>query len=226
MTLCAVYGNQPSASTQNMTISGKICKELKAVGIEHVAIGGLHPSALPERTLKEESVDYVIEGEEQEPLLGLLESLKGLRDITTVPGVWRFYEKSIVHTARAPLFNNLDEALPIAAWDLLPMNKYRAHNWHCFDDIENRIPYASIYTSLGCPYSCSFCCINAPFGKPGIRYRSPELVVEELELLQKQYGIKNIKFVDEMFVLDERHYMKIMDLIIEKHLDLNIWCYA
>ncbi|MDD5052045.1 MAG: radical SAM protein [Sulfuricurvum sp.] len=221
-----VYGNQPSASTQNMSISGRICAELKNIGIEKVVIGGLHPSALPERTLREEAVDFVIEGEEQEPLFALLESLKGFREIASVPGIWRWERDVVVHTSRSPLAKNLDEVLPIAAWDLLPMDKYRAHNWHCFDDINNRMPYAAIYTSLGCPYSCTFCCINAPFGKSGIRYRTPERVVEELELLNSKYGVKNIKFVDEMFVLDERHYMRIMDLIIEKELDLNIWCYA
>ena len=35
-------------------------------------------------------------------------------------------------------------------------------------------PYASIYTSLGCPYKCTFCCINAPFGTNRYRMRSPE----------------------------------------------------
>ena len=221
-----VYGNQPSASTQNMTIAGRICASLKNAGIGNVAIGGLHPSALPERTLMEEAVDFVIEGEEQEPLLGLLGVLKDGKPISDVPGIWRREGGEIVHTARAALAKNLDEILPIAAWDLLPMEKYRAHNWHCFDDIQNRMPYAAIYTSLGCPYSCTFCCINAPFGKPGIRYRSPESVVEELELLATKYNVKNVKFVDEMFVLDERHYMKIVDLIIERGLNLNIWCYA
>jgi radical SAM superfamily enzyme YgiQ (UPF0313 family) len=44
------------------------------------------------------------------------------------------------------------------------MGKYRAHNWPCFGDLAARKPYASIYTSLGCPYKCTFCCINAPFG--------------------------------------------------------------
>jgi radical SAM superfamily enzyme YgiQ (UPF0313 family) len=42
------------------------------------------------------------------------------------------------------------------------MEKYRAHNWHCFGDLQ-RQPYAAIYTTLGCPYHCTFCCIQAPF---------------------------------------------------------------
>jgi radical SAM superfamily enzyme YgiQ (UPF0313 family) len=114
----------------------------------------------------------------------------------------------------------------MAAWDLLPMHLYRAHNWHSFDDIEHRSPYGAIYTSLGCPYNCVFCCINAPFGKPGIRYRTPQRVVEEIDLLVNTYGIRNLKIVDELFVLHEPHYMGIVDLLIERGYGLNIWVYA
>ncbi len=221
-----VYGNQPSASTQNMTISGKIAASIKDTTDFKIVIGGLHPSALPKRTLGEESVDFVIEGEEQVPLKELIGSLKSDSDLSKVSGLWYKEDGQIRNNPKAKLISDLDIYLPIAAWDLLPMEKYRAHNWHCFDDIENRMPYGAIYTSLGCPYKCTFCCINAPFGGSGIRYRSPELVVEEIELLNKKYGIKNIKIIDEMFVLDERHYMKIVNLLIEKELELNIWAYA
>jgi anaerobic magnesium-protoporphyrin IX monomethyl ester cyclase len=222
-----VYGSQPSASTQNMTIAGNICKALKEKTSSKVAIGGLHPSALPERTLKEEDVDFVIEGEGPFTLISLIRNLKeGDYDYPSVPGLWYWDNEVIKNNPRAPLIDNLDEVLPIAAWDLLPMDKYRAHNWHCFDDIDNRMPYGAIYTSLGCPYSCVFCCINTPFGKPGIRYRSPELVVEEIGVLVRNYGIKNIKIVDELFVLNEKHYMTIVDLLLKKSYDLNFWVYA
>ena len=223
-----VYGSQPSASTQNMTIAGKICKALKENTPGKIAIGGLHPSALPKQTLMEERVDFVIEGEGPATLTALIGAIKSGKGIySNVPGLWYYDEDgNIRNNHKVSLIKNLDEELPIAAWDLLPMEKYRAHNWHCFDDIENRMPYAAIYTSLGCPYSCVFCCINALFGKPGIRYRSPELVVQEIGLLVTKYGVKNVKIVDELFVLDESHYMRIVDLLIAKGYDLNIWVYA
>ena len=222
-----VYGSQPSASTQNMTIAGKICNALKETTSIKVAIGGLHPSALPKKTIQEEKVDFVIEGEGPYTLAALIKELKsGKADFSAVPGLWYREGKIIKNNRRAVLIKKLDEILPIAAWDLLPMHKYKAHNWHCFDDINNRSPYAAIYTSLGCPYNCIFCCINALFGKPGIRYRSPELVVEEIGLLVKKYGVKNIKIVDELFVLDENHYMRIVDLLLNKGYNLNIWAYA
>ena len=222
-----VYGSQPSASTQNMTIAGKICSALKNGASSKVVIGGLHPSALPLRTLEEERADFVIEGEGPYTLRNLLNILKaGKQDYAGVPGLWYFDNGTVRNNPRAPLIKDLDIMLPAAAWDLLPMEKYRAHNWHCFDDMYQRMPYAAIYTSLGCPYNCTFCCIHAPFGKPGIRYRNPELVVEEIALLVDRYGIRNIKIIDELFVFDEKHYMTIVDLIIKKGFDLNIWAYA
>ena len=226
LTAVIVYGNQPSASTQNMTISGKIVAAIKDLTDSPVVLGGLHASALPERTFKEEKADFVIEGEEQIPLKELIVALKNKSDLSNVPGLWYQSNGEVKHNPKPELIKDLDTFLPLSAWDLLPMDKYRAHNWHCFDHIENRMPYGAIYTSLGCPYKCTFCCINAPFGGASIRYRSPELVVEEIEHLVKEYGIKNLKIIDEMFVLDERHYMKIVDLLIEKNLDLNIWAYA
>jgi len=222
-----VYGSQPSASTQNMTAAGKICRALKENTSSKVAVGGLHPSALPQQTLKEESVDFVIEGEGPFTLKSLIELLNvNNNNYSNVPGLWYFDNGIIKNNPRAPLIKNLDKMLPVAAWDLLPMEKYKAHNWHCFDDLNNRMPYGAIYTSLGCPFSCIFCCINAPFGKPGIRYRSPELVFEEIGLLVNNYGIKNIKIVDELFVLNEKHYMTIVEMLIKKGYDLNIWAYA
>lgn len=222
-----VYGSQPSASTQNMTIAGRICREIKENTGTLVAIGGLHPSALPKRTLEEERVDFVIQGEAFLTLNSLLKALKSKGDyFSAIPGLWYKDGNSIIGNCPPPLAKNLDETLPIAAWDLLPMAKYKAHNWHCFDNLDNRSSYGAIYTSLGCPYSCIFCCINAPFGKPGIRYRSPDLVLREIDLLVENYSIKNLKIVDELFVLNENHYMKIVDSLIDRNYGLNIWAYA
>lgn len=222
-----VYGSQPSASTQNMTVAGAICRALTGQKAGLVAMAGLHPSALPERTIREEAVDFVIEGEGPDALRVLMAELAGSQpDFAKVPGLWYRVGADIRSNPRAALISDLDNYLPIAAWDLLPMDVYRAHNWHCFDDIEHRSPYGAIYTSLGCPYNCVFCCINAPFGKPGIRYRSPERVLDEITLLATTYGVKNLKIVDELFILKEDHYMAIVDGIIARGLDLNIWVYA
>ena len=60
-----------------------------------------------------------------------------------------------------------------------------------------RQPYASIHTSLGCPYRCTFCCINAPFGVNRYRMRSPKTVVAEIDDLHRTYGVKTFKIIDD-----------------------------
>jgi len=223
-----VYGSQPSASTQNMISAGRICAELSKCKTFKTAIGGLHPAALPERTITEENVDFVLDGEGIITLELLLNALKNKQDnYTKIGGLWwRDIDGKICHTSRLPMVQNLNKYLPVGAWDLLPMQLYRAHNWHCFDDIEHRKPYGAIYTSLGCPFNCAFCCINAPFDKPAIRYRAVEDVLDEIGLLVNQYGVKNLKIVDELFVLKKEHYMGICNGIIARGYDLNIWAYA
>jgi radical SAM superfamily enzyme YgiQ (UPF0313 family) len=126
------------------------------------------------------------------------------------------------------LIEDLDRSMRGAAWDLLPMNRYRAHNWHAFDWIYDRQPYASIHTTLGCPYKCSFCCINAPFGGSSYRRWSPPIVGEELQILTDEYNVRNVKFVDEMFVLNKAHVLGVCDEIDRLGLGdwLNIWAYA
>lgn len=225
--LC-VYGSQPSASTQNMTSAGKIARLLKDHAPDMpVLMTGTHPAALPERTMREEAVDFVCDGEGPVTIAATWEALCGRGNLSQVPGLWRRDGNAIIPSpSSAPLVTDLDGEMPGVAWDLLPMDRYRAHNWHCFDHIEQRSPYAAIHTSLGCPYRCHFCCINAPFHKPSYRMWSPATVVDEIELLATRYGVKNIKIVDEMFVLNRAHVEGICDLLIERGLDVNIWAYG
>ncbi len=224
-----VFGHQPSASTQQMMGAGEASLAIKEKAPETpiIMVGG-HVSALPEHTLSEEAVDYVCKGEGPITVVQLLEAL-GAGETDNLDGieglVWRRDGETVIN-APAPLTKNLDADLHGNAWDLLPMDKYRAHNWQCFGELDARAPYASIYTSLGCPYKCVFCCINAPFDINRYRMRSPEGVVNEIGYLHDTYGIKTFKIIDEMFVLNERHVMEICDRLIERDYGLNIWAYA
>lgn len=217
-----VYGFQPSASTQNMSYAGLMCRYMKDLdeNLSHgkkckILMTGTHPAALPERTLAEEACDFVCSGE-------------GPHAINTAVDYLKWHEVVPRQILRGLNVEDLDAEMPGGAWDLLPMEKYRAHNWHSFEHIGERSPYVSIHTTLGCPYKCTFCCINAPFGKPSYRMWSPKTVGDEIELLVTKYGVRNIKFVDEMFVLNKAHVLGVCDEITKRGLgtQVNIWAYA
>lgn len=224
-----VFGHQPSASTQQMAAANPTVRAIKDENpLQPIIIIGGHVAALPERTMREEPVDFACNGEGPVTVQQLLDVLRVGEpcDFANVQGlVWRDQD-AIRNNISAPLIKDIDRDLHGQVWDLLPMDKYRAHNWQCFGELDRRQPYASIHTSLGCPYKCTFCCINAPFGANRYRMRSPKSVAAEIDYLHGTYGVKTYKIVDEMFVLNERHVTALCDELIPRNRDLNIWAYA
>ena len=189
---------------------------------------GGHVSALPERTLNEEKADFVCKGEGPDTVMGLLAINMNEPSRSRSPGLWwREDGKPVFGTAGQVIAQDkLPTELPGMAFDLLPMKNYRAHRLGAPDHIDQRQPYASVYTSLGCPYKCTFCCINAPFGGSSFRYWAPEFMITQFDELATKYGVKNVKIADEMFVLNKNHFLKLCNLLVERNYGFNIWAYA
>ncbi len=227
-----VYGQQPSASTQCMPAGSKTCNMLNLITSKEIKtlVMGTHASALPKRTLEEEPYDFVCQGEGPLTISNLIEIIKGnKKDYSKIPGLWyRDKDDHIKSNIRTKMFDNLDLHLPGQDWNFIDMSKYKAHNWHTFGRLDTRNKYASLQTSLGCPFKCTFCCINAPFEKNTIRFWSAKHIVSQIKTLVEDHGIFNIKIPDEMFVLNPKQVTEICDEIISSGYgkDLNFWAYA
>src|SRR3989344_2869006 len=224
-----VHGQQPSASTQLMTHVGAFCKDIKATGSQaQILLTGTHPSALPERTMKDEVCDFVGQGEGFLTVLDLLQR-KGHCEVR---GLWHKHNSDVAAPkVPAPDIKEADMSTTLSdvAWDLLPRQKYRAHNWQALAHLDKRQPYGSLYTSFGCPYRCTFCCINAPFERHTIRCFSAKWAADQIQILSEKYGTKYIKIIDEMFVLRPNHVAGITKELVDRGLNNSInsiWAYA
>jgi len=112
-----------------------------------------------------------------------------------------------------------------ADWSSFKMNRYKAHNWHCDWGNKPRSPYGVIFTSIGCPYSCKFCCIKDFYGERYVE-RDLEMVLDEIDILVEQNDIKNFKMMDELFFYKKDRVNELCDMLIERDYGLNIWAYA
>jgi radical SAM superfamily enzyme YgiQ (UPF0313 family) len=232
-----VSGHQPSASTQAMPGARAIAEELTVSKFPGTLVMmGNHPSALPQQTLREERVDFVIDGEGPLTLMGLLND----DPVEKIPGlVWKRdldrhgqtgpNADDVATANRAADLLDVDRDLHGRAWHLLPdPSHYRSHNWQRLGQPSKRSPYAAIFTSLGCPYTCSFCMINVFQHTNRYRMRQPHSVVEEMVMLHERHGVETFKFTDELFLLNERHVKAVCDGLIDSGLGskISIWCYG
>ena len=219
-----------SAFTTKMTSAGHIMQELKQRWPEtKMMCGGHHPSAIPERTLREEATDFVIKGEGFYPVTELIQRLKWKEHCYDIKGVWLWRPDGTVHAGgQAPGPPKLDE-LPFTAWDLLPMDRYKAHHWQSWGRGEiDTTGFSLIHTSLGCPFTCQFCSVNVVYERHTVRYRSPVRVVDEIEHLINEYGVQHFEFIDDTFTTNRKHVEAICDEIIGRRLGdkINAWAFS
>ena len=164
-----------------------------------IVYGGSHATFTAEDTLRHiQDIDMVVRGEGELTTYRIAKQvLNGSSNLADVPGVSYRKDSAIVHNPDAERILNLD-ILPFPYRDPEAISHY-----NLLLDFLN-VPAASVISSRGCPVNCSFCSASAMFGTQ-LTFRSAENVVDEIEILLKEYHYQGIKFFDSTLTLNRSH---------------------
>jgi len=223
-------GNNLGASTWTMPGAGMLCRAIKNTAPNiPVFIWGNHPSALPERTLQEEAVDYVIVGEGFDAVEGLHHyCMTGKPGRESIKGI-RYLEDGILcGDGAVSLIHDLN-VLPVDGWDLFPSTQrhYRNHLHFAFEDLNKRDRYGTIASSLGCPYGCTFCAIHAFSGNTRkVRQKTVDRLLDEVDWWVKNRNVYFLRILDDCFTINRAFVIEFSKKLKTRGYDLSIWIYA
>jgi radical SAM superfamily enzyme YgiQ (UPF0313 family) len=211
-----------SATTISVCNAARIAARVKTRSPDVVTIvGGPHVSAIPERTLEAfAAFDYGVVGEGEVSLFELLDGLAQGRPVDRIAGlVYREGGEGgrVRANPRAPYIDDLD-ALPMPAWDLLPDFP---HRFRPSILSHPQTPVASVITSRGCPFSCTFC-DRSTSGRRG-RMHSVEGVVRLCRHLV-DLGVRHILFVDDLFTVRKQRVIDLCHALLDAGLRFTWSC--
>ena len=196
-----------------------------------VIVGGIHPTlSFKDFFFENSPVDYVVIGEGEltvyELIRAILEKNKRFNDIFGIV-YYDQIENRIIQTPPRPLINDLDK-MPFPAYKKVDMEYYTSPNPYAIRGLFLSSFY--ILTGRGCPMQCTFC-VSAELSKSqrlkkSLRCRSGSSVVDEIELLKKEYLIDSFYFIDDNFSLYKDLAFEICDSLIKRKINLLWGCSA
>ncbi len=205
-----------TATTSGFIDAYRIAEALKDAdpGIR-IIFGGVHVSALRGSILENfPCIDYVINGEGEKAMAELaagasLDSIQGL--------VYRNGSEIKDNGVRTDLCE-LD-SLPFPAYNMLdgfpktfqpPLFNYP------------RFPSATMISSRGCPYQCSYC--DRSVFRKSFRYNSADYLYEQMAFLRKEFNIRHIFFYDDLFTFHRKRIEEFCGLMLKKPLHMTFNC--
>jgi len=185
-------------------------------------LGGIYPTLSINVATLDPHLDYIIRSEGEERLPDLLREIHGKKEFDKVdglayrkPGESNFTINPVVKRAK-----NLD-LFPIPDYSNFDMDKYLNVNQKYTQNFYfKRLPVGQLMTSRGCYYKCAFCSSARIYGNEVI-FRSPQHVLSEIDMLVKNYGIKELNIVDDNILIDRKKFMELLQGLIDRKYDLQ-----
>ena len=179
--------------------------------------GGIHPTLLSDQLIVNNNLDFIVLGEADFSMMALLQALEA-GDMRKADGVVFRQSGSIKMIPKSGLIKDLD-SIPFPARHLLPMNKYSEEGTPHGNFVQAK-PFTAVMSSRGCALSCSFCSVRSFWGK-NYRARSASNVVDEIEHLIADFGIREIHFEDDNLTADRKRAKELFSMIIERNIKIS-----
>tara|TARA_B100000315_G_scaffold8245_1_gene8156 strand:- start:9582 stop:10997 length:1416 start_codon:yes stop_codon:yes gene_type:complete len=174
-----------------------------------VVLGGPHVHLFPEETICLKGIDYLVLGEGEQTFKELIDNMGDEQKLRNMPGIVFKNNHKIINAGIRPLIKNIDE-IPFPARHMVSYKNYTSL-------LSKGNIVTTVFTSRGCPYSCTFC--DRPHLGRLFRARSPENVVDELEECVRM-GIYDFLFYDDTFSVNKKRVIDICNEIIKRKLDI------
>lgn len=176
-----------------------------------VIIGGTHPSILPEQTLKNKHIDFLIRGQGERTFKELIQQLKK-QNFKKIKGLSYKIKNKIIHNSDRPI-ENINN-FPDINFNLINIEDFIFSSEFGSRTIE-------LITSQGCPHRCGFCAEQAIYSRTWSGLKAKK-VVKLIELFVKKYKVNYIRIQDANFFVDKNRVREICKQIIKKNLKVKI----
>lgn len=196
-----------SAMTPAYPEALRICKLTKMYTKAKTTLGGCHISALNSKVFRDtDHVDFLVIGEGELTFSELASAVrKGSSSFSDIDGlIWKGSSGDIIANSLRKFIEDID-TLPFPARDLVDIFRYGGHSYISFG---KRV--ATMISSRGCPFSCSFCSSFLTMGRK-YRLRSSENVLAEVDELTSRHKIDHVIFEDDVFTLDRERLLRICE---------------
>ena len=178
-------------------------------------LGGPHPTVEYLSVLENYAqVDVCCVGEGEHTMCELVDVVENGGSLDHIKGIAFRKNGSVFFTGRRSPIEDLD-ALPFADWASLPMERY-------FFQWQTKKNYAALSLSRGCRFACTFCAHR--FIGNRVRRRSPDNIIEELELLYHKHGVRQFEFNDSAINSDNEWLMELCRSICAMNVKISWGC--
>lgn len=210
-----------SSYSANIVNAEKIAAAVKKYNKDvPVVLGGFHATAMPEQCLNQcKSIDYVMHGECEKSIPRLLDNLLNNKLTNDTPNLAYRDRGKITVNSLGPIIENLDE-LPFPLLEKVDLKRYKPLPTNFY-----RLPTIGIMTSRGCPFKCTFCATHFQWNKH-IRKMSSGLVLDWIEKIIADFGIRDFRFYDDTFTVPRKSIVEFCEEVLRRKLDISWNCYS